>query len=104
MNEQLEAFLKELEKIKANQQALADLEAECKADIKQLFNDHGLEEYTGNYGSVRLQQRAQKYYGEEIEAMEDQLKVSKKLANDLGDYEIKGYTESIVYCPPKEMF
>lgn len=105
MSEDLEMLLKELEKIKADQQALKDLEAECKADIKQLLSDNGLNDYKSElYGSISLQKRAQKYYGEEIEAMEDQLKISKKLADDLGDYEIKGYSETITYRPPKEIF
>lgn len=105
MNEDLEMLLKELEKIKANQQALNDLEAQCKADIKNLLEESSLDDYKSErYGTIRLQKRAQKYYGEEIEAMEDQLKTSKKLADDLGDYEVTGYRESIVYCPPKDIF
>lgn len=105
MTEDFEALLKELEKIKADQQALKDLETECKADIKQLLNDTGLNEYKSErYGTIVIQQRAQKYYGEEIEAMEDQLKTSKKLADDLGDYEIKGHSEIITYRPPKDLF
>jgi hypothetical protein len=105
MNEDLEMLLKELEKLKADQQALADLEAQCKAEIKSLLEGSGLDDYKSeNYGTIRLQRRSQKYYGEEIEAMEDQLKVSKKLADDLGDYQIVGYKESIVYCPPKDIF
>lgn len=105
MNEDLEMLLKELEKNKADQQALKDLETEIKADIKQLLNDNDLLDYKSElYGSIAIQKRAQKYYGEEIEVMEDQLKISKKLADDLGDYEIKGYSETITYRPPKEIF
>ena len=103
--EDLETLLKELERIKTNQQALKDLEAQCKADIKQLLDDIGLDEYKSEaYGAVSISRRAQKYYGEEIEAMEDQLKLSKKLADDLGDYEIKGHSEIISYRLPKEPF
>lgn len=98
-------LLKELAKIKTDQQALSDLESQCKADIKQLLEDSGLDDYKSeDYGTIRLQRRAQKDYGEELQAMEDELKVRKKLADDLGDYEILGHKESIVYCQPKEMF
>ena len=105
IEEGLEMLLKELEKIKADQQALKALEEQCKDDIKELLDSTGLEDYKSeSYGTIRVQKRAQKYYGEEIEAMEDQLKMSKKLADDLGDFTIQGYKESIVYCPPKDIF
>ena len=98
-------LLKELEKIKADQQALSLRETQCKEELKALLDDSGLDDYKSEgYGSIRKQQRAQKYYGEEIETMEDQLKMSKKLADDLGDYEIKSYKESLVYTPPKDIF
>ena len=105
IEEGLEMLLKELEKIKADQQALKDLEDQCKSDIKELIDSTGLENYKSeSYGTIRVQKRAQKYYGEEIEAMEDQLKMRKKLADDLGVFTFQGYTESIVYCPPKVIF
>lgn len=101
----MEMLLKELAKIKTDQQALSDLESQCKADIKQLLEDSGLDDYKSeDYGTIRLQRRAQKDYGEELQAMEDELKIRKKLADDLGDYEILGHRESIVYCQPRELF
>jgi hypothetical protein len=103
--EDMEMLLKELAKIRTDQQALSDLETQCKADIKQLLEDSGLDDYKSeDYGTIRLQKRAQKDYGEELQAMEDELKIRKKLADDLGDYQILGHKESIVYCQPKEMF
>lgn len=98
-------LLKELSKIKADQQALSDMESECKADIKQLLEDNGLDDYKSeDYGTIRLQRKAQKQYGEDLQAMEHELKLAKKLADDLGDYNILDHKESIVYCPPKELF
>jgi len=104
-NVTVETLLKELETIKTNQAALIALEAQCKADIKRLLDDIGIDDYkSDNYGSIRIQKRAQKDYGEEIEMMTDQLKMTKKLAEDLGDYKIVSYKESIVYSPPKDVF
>jgi len=104
-NVTVETLLKELEAIKTNQAALIALEAQCKANIKQLLDDIGIDDYkSDDYGSIRIQQRAQKDYGEEIKVMTDQLKMTKKLAEDLGDYKIVGYKESIVYNLPKDVF
>ncbi len=59
--EDIEMLLKELSKIKADQQALSDLESECKADIKQLLNDNGLDDYKSeDHGTIRLQKKDSK--------------------------------------------
>lgn len=101
----IELLLKQLEENKTNQQALVTIENQLKMQLKALLDDTGLNDYKSEtYGSIRIQQRAQKYYGESIETMEDELKIVKKLADDLGDYEIKGHKESIVYCLPKDIF
>jgi hypothetical protein len=36
--------------------------------------------------------------------MEEELKAAKKLKDDLGDYEILGFKDSLVYTPPKDLF
>ena len=101
----LEDLLQELSGIKNSMQALSDLEAEGKASIQALLEEYGLESYKSeNHGTIRLQNRAQKDYGEEIQAMEDELKVRKKLADDLGDYKVVTQKQSIVYSPPKDLF
>jgi hypothetical protein len=100
----LQDLLKELETIKANQKALAEKEALCKEELFEAMKENGLEKEEGPYGTVRIQRRVEKDYGGEIRAMEVKLKEAKKLADDLGDYEIMGFKESLVYTPPKDLF
>lgn len=100
----IEQFLKELETIKANQKALAEKEAQCKADLLAIMQEDGLEKEESPYGTIRIQRRYEKDYGSEIRAMEKELKDAKKLKDDLGDYEILGFKDSLVYTPPKDLF
>ena len=100
----IEQFLKELETIKANQKALAEKEAQCKADLLAAMQEDGLEKEESPYGTIRIQRRYDKDYGSEIRAMEEELKAAKKLKDDLGDYEILGFKDSLVYTPPKDLF
>jgi hypothetical protein len=100
----IEPFLKELESIKANQKALAEKEAQCKADLLAIMQEDGLEKEESPYGTIRIQRRYEKDYGSEIAAMEKELKDAKKLKDDLGDYEILGFKDSLVYTPPKDLF
>jgi hypothetical protein len=100
----IEQFLKELESIKANQKALAEKEAQCKADLLTIMQEDGLEKEESPYGTIRIQRRYDKDYGSEIRAMEEELKAAKKLKDDLGDYEILGFKDSLVYTPPKDLF
>ena len=80
------------------------MEQQCREDIFALMQDLGIDQEKSNYGSFRLQRRAEKDYGEAIKMLERQLKEAKKLADDMGDYQIKGYKESLVYTPPVELF
>jgi hypothetical protein len=100
----IEQLLKELEIIKANQKALAEKEALCKADLLAAMQEDGLEKEESPYGTVRIQRRYDKDYGSEIREMEEELKSAKKLKDDLGDYEILGFKDSLVYTPPKDLF
>ena len=100
----IEQLLKELETIKANQKALAEKEALCKADLLAAMQEDGLEKEESPYGTVRIQRRYEKDYGSEIREMEEELKSAKKLKDDLGDYEILGFKDSLVYTPPKDLF
>ena len=97
-------LLKELESIKASQKALAEKEAQCKEDLLELMKENGLEKEESDYGSIRIQRRYEKDYGASIRTMEVELKEAKKLADDMGDYEILGFKESLVYTPPKDLF
>jgi hypothetical protein len=100
----IENLLKELEEIKAKQKALAEKEALCKADIMEAMQEDGLEKEESPHGTVRIQRRYEKDYGPEVRTMEEELKGAKKLKDDLGDYQIMGFKDSLVYTPPKELF
>jgi len=100
----IEDLLKELEEIKARQKALAEKEALCKADIMEAMQEDGLEKEESPYGTVRIQRRYEKDYGPEVRTMEEELKTAKKLKDDLGDYQIMGFKDSLVYTPPKDLF
>jgi hypothetical protein len=95
----IEDLLKELETIKANQKALAEKEALCKAEIMEAMQEDGLEKEESPHGTVRIQRRYEKDYGPEIRTMEQELKEAKKLKDDLGDYQLLGFKESLVYTP-----
>ena len=103
-NQELIELLKELEDIKAKQKALSEKEAQCREDIFSLMQEQGLEKEETDYGSIRLQRRYDKDYGEAIKMLERQLKEAKKLAEDMGDYEIVGHKDTLVYIPPKDLF
>jgi len=100
----IEDLLEELETIKANQKALAEKEALCKADIMEAMQEDGLEKEESPHGTVRIQRRYEKDYGPEVRAMEQELKEAKKLKDDLGDFTIMSFKDSLVYTPPKELF
>jgi hypothetical protein len=100
----IEDLLKELEEIKAKQKALTEKEALCKADIMEAMQEDGLEKEESPYGTVRIQRRYEKDYGPEVRTMEEELKTAKKIKDDLGDYQIMGFKDSLVYTPPKDLF
>ena len=102
--EDLQDLLKELEDIKARQKALSEKEALCKEELFAAMRDNGLEKEEGPYGSIRIQRRTEKDYGDEIRSMEVALKDAKKLADDMGDYKVMSVKESLVYTPPKDLF
>ena len=97
-------LLKELETIKTNQKALSAREEQCKADIFELMREEGSESYDSPYGTIRIQRRSEKDYGDEIRSMEVALKEAKKLADDMGDFSILSVKESLVFTLPKEVF
>jgi hypothetical protein len=98
----LNELTKKLESIKLQQKALNEKEVLCREEIQQFMQENGIEKETTTHGSVRLQQRANKQYNDIIVHMEQELKETKKLADDLGDYKILSYKESLVYSLPKE--
>jgi gamma-glutamylcysteine synthetase len=98
----LNELTEKLESIKLQQKVLNEAEALCREEIQQFMQDNGIEKEATTHGSVRLQQRANKQYNDIIVHMEQELKETKKLADDLGDYKILSYKESLVYSLPKE--
>ncbi len=104
ISEDLLDLLKELENIKISQKALGKKEEQCKADILELMQEEGLENCESPYGTIRLQRRNEKDYGNEIRSMEIALKEAKKLADDMGDFSVLSVKESLVFTLPKEVF
>jgi len=102
--EELTDLLKELQDIKERQKALLKREELCKADIMEILKENNIDREGNSYGFVRIQKRYEKDYGPAIRTMEITVKEAKKLADDMGDYEIMGVKESIVYTPPKDLF
>lgn len=100
----IDSLLKILETNKAQQKALAEEETFCKQKLYEVMQDTGIEKQESDYGTVRIQRRYEKDYGDEIKAMETELKAAKKLKDDLGDFTIVSFKDSLVYMPPKELF
>jgi len=100
----IDSLLKILETNKAQQKALAEEEAYCKQELYKAMQDAGIEKEETDHGTIRIQRRYEKDYGEEIKAMEAELKAAKKLKDDLGDFTIVSFKDSLVYMPPKDLF
>ena len=98
----LSELTEKLESIKLQQKVLNEKEVLYRGKIQQFMQENGIEKESTTHGSVRLQQRANKQYNDIIVHMEQELKETKKLADDLGDYKILSYKESLVYSLPKE--
>lgn len=102
--EDLLDLIKALEDIKARQKSLAEAEAEIKEQLMKVMLANGLDKEETDYGSVRIQRRMEKDYGPEVRSMEVALKEAKKLADDMGDYQVMSVKESLVFTPPKAPF
>jgi len=100
----LSDLLKELQDIKERQKALLRREAACKEDIMEILKENETDREENSYGFVRVQKRYEKDYGPEIRDMEIKLKEAKKLADDMGDYSVMSYKETLVYTAPKDLF
>ena len=103
MDDLIDLF-KELQDIKERQKALSEREAACKADIMEIMKENDSDREENHYGFVRIQKRYEKDYGPEIREMEIKLKEAKKLADDMGDFSILSFKESLVYTAPKDLF
>ncbi len=102
--EEIEKLVADLAVIKTRQKQLAEHEASIKEDLLSLMKERGLENEATDYGTIRIQRRSEKDYGENIRNAEIALKEDKKLADDMGDYKILNVKESIVFILPKDIF
>ena len=99
---ELDELISFLAAIKIQQKALLKSEAETKEAILAIMEADDLEEVNTEYGTVRIQERKEKEYSLSIQEAEDQLKEDKKLANDLGDYEVVSIKKSLVLTLSKD--
>jgi hypothetical protein len=100
--EELDEMISFLAAIKIQQKALLKSEAEAKEAILATMEANDVEEVNTEYGTIRIQERKEKEYSLSIQEAEDQLKEDKKLANDLGDYEVVAIKKSLVLTLPKD--
>ena len=100
----LNVLVKQLAEIKAKQKELAEKESSLKEQIMELMQQADSDSETTDHGTVRLQRRKEKDYGDAIREAEIDLKERKKLADDLGDYTVVAVKESLVFNPPKDLF
>jgi hypothetical protein len=98
--EEINELIKKLAVIKAAQKAYAEKESFFKDLLMKTLKEVGLEKENTDDGSVRIQRRSEKDYGEEVRQMEASLKQLKNLKDDIGDYEIVKTTESLVFNLP----
>ena len=98
--EEINELIKKLAVIKAAQKAYVEKESFFKDLLMKTLKQAGLEKENTDDGSVRIQRRSEKDYGEEVKQMEASLKELKKLKDDIGDYKIVKTTESLVFNLP----
>lgn len=98
------SLLQELENIKLKQSGLNAREEACKAELMEIMKDHGIEKESSDaHGSIRIQRKVEKDYGPQLRDLEIAYKEAKKLADDMGDFEIMNVKETLVYTPPKDI-
>jgi hypothetical protein len=102
--EEINSLIKELAGIKAKQKALALEETFNKEILIKALKEQGIEKEDTDHGSVRIQRRSEKDYGEEVRQQEASVKELKKLKDDIGDFTVISTKESLVYTLPKDLF
>jgi len=99
--EKLDELIGFLSAVKIQQKLLLESEAETKAEILKIMRSNKIKKEDTEYGTVRIQKRNEKQYSDGIKQAEERLKEDKKLADDLGDYEIVSTKESLVFTLQK---
>ena len=97
----IESLMQRLQEIKEEQKSLNEQEAIVKEFILDLLEEDDLDKYESEHCTVRLQARTEKKYNAAYEQQEADLKATKKLLDDLGDYEVVSTKTSLVYAAPK---
>lgn len=104
LNQELMEMIQSLAEIKSLQKTLTNQESLLREGLMGVMTSLGTVSEITDFGTLRIQQRIEKDYGEEINKAEADLKDRKKLADDLGDYEIVSTKESLVFTPAKDPF
>ena len=97
----IESLMERLQEIKQEQKSLNEQEGIVKEYIRALLEKDDLDKYESEHCTVRLQARSKKKYNAAYEQQEADLKATKKLLDDLGDYEVVSTETSLVYAAPK---
>jgi hypothetical protein len=102
--EEINELIEKLAVIKAAQKVYAEKETFYKDLLIKFLKEFDLEKEETEHGSVRIQHRSEKDYGEEVKQQEASLKQLKKLKDDIGDFTVVSTKESLVFNPPKDLF
>jgi hypothetical protein len=97
----IESLMERLQEIKEEQKSLNEQEVIVKEYIRAWLEEDDLDKYESEHCTVRLQARNKKKYNAAYEQQEADLKATKKLLDDLGDYEVVSVETSLVYAAPK---
>jgi hypothetical protein len=97
----IESLMERLQEIKEEQKSLNEQEVIVKEYIRAWLEEDDLDKYESEHCTVRLQARSKKKYNAAYEQQEADLKATKKLLDDLGDYEVVSTETSLVYAAPK---
>jgi hypothetical protein len=97
----IESLMERLQEIKEEQKSLNEQEVIVKEYIRAWLEEDDLDKYESEHCTVRLQARSKKKYNAAYEQQEADLKATKKLLDDLGDYEVVSTEASLVYAAPK---
>ena len=97
----IESLMERLQEIKEEQKSLNEQEGIVKEYIRAWLEEDDLDKYESEHCTVRLQARNKKKYNAAYEQQEADLKATKKLLDDLGDYEVVSVETSLIYAAPK---
>ena len=102
--EEINELIEKLAVIKAAQKVYAEKETFYKDLLMKFLKECDLEKEDTEHGSVRIQRRSEKDYGEEVRQQEASLKQLKRLKDDIGDFTVVSTKESLVFNLPKDLF